>query len=285
MTDLNSEPSPEMMNNLRREFLHFLNKIAELTSINNLHYEDPVSNKTYKSALVFLRHDIFDIYKQFDSSEELITELRNQLETLKIYEKDLRNPFNSDYTLPDLEGVPIAHYWWRNSIIRPSDREVREYRKLFLDFLVRVAVISDDPCYYTNGLVSDFVWAIFEYTRVRRVVNKEELELWHQKEKEVFVKKFPESIKTLRKYLLPAIQILDSEDPISQKIYRSAINFLHEDIFDLYKAVESSKNLIKEVENQLKSLKDEENHLHEPENSSFLPDLNGVPDSHYWWKK
>lgn len=267
---------------------NFLEAIESLeehldSAIQSLDYNDPVSNKIYKSTLVFLREDIFNIYKAFERSTELINKAKDQLDILRNYEDELFEPINSYHVLPDLTGVPVAHHWWRDSILMPSSEEIDELRKLFFICLKRVAALSDESRSYTNGHVSDLIWAIFEYGRAREVVEGNEFNNWGQDERKTFVNLFPKSVEKLNDYLPFAIRNLDKEDPVSNKVYKSALVFLHH-IFDIYDKLTPSKNSIKEITIQMSFL-NVEGGLSFPKNNMYdLPDLRGVPDSHKWWR-
>ncbi|KAE9547847.1 hypothetical protein FO519_008941, partial [Halicephalobus sp. NKZ332] len=176
-----------------------------LPAIQNLDKENPVINKVYKSAFVFLREDIFNIYKNLEDSEELHKQIEIQLESLVSYEEHLPVCKTDFYFLPDLKGI--------------------------------------------------------------------------------FIKKFPKSLEKLKQYLLSAIKSLKNRDLINSKVYKSAFVFLREDIFNIYKEIENSEELHKQIEIQLESLIDYEEHLHICKTVFyFLPDLKGISISHDWWE-
>src|SRR5690606_14282615 len=122
-------------------------------------------------------------------------------------------------------------------------------------------------------------------TRARKVMKTHKQEFWNQRERKSFTKILPKSLESLKKYLLSAIRSLDKNDPINNKVYKSGLIFLREDIFNIYKKYESSEDLINKLKEQLESFKDEEKHIRILENGKYyLPDLEGVPLSHSWWR-
>jgi len=254
------------------------------SAIDRLDYKNPTIQKTYKSAMAFLREDILYIYKALQPSENIFNCVKIELEFFKNCEKCLLRHYDGKHSILDTTYITIAHYWWRGPILIFSHKEIQKRRKIFLDILNGVANLSGVPRFHTNVFVKEFMWAIFEYARVCRIV-ADELNSWDQHQKAKFTKQFQTSLEQLENYLLPAIQSLDQNDPIVNNTYKSAIVFLRKNVFDLYKKCEPSKASVDSVKQELKSLKEKENLIPEIKIDVYnLPDLKGVPLYHRWWK-
>jgi len=270
----------------RKRFLgKFPNSLENLTqylspAIQKLNRDDPVSNKIYRSALVFLREDIFNIYEEFRLPEEPIAEVRNYLNRLREHEQRLPIPRNNDSKLPDLKGVPFAHYWWRDAILTDSPKEIHNRVKQFLYLLSEVSNLSGDPRYYTNECVSDFMWALCDYMDICKTMKMDKLELLGDDRHKLF-NLFPRFLEQLKKYLLFSILNLDGKHPHNAKIYKSALKFLREDMLTVYKTCGPPEDLINKVENELEILKVHEYDIYGLTNiDNQLPDINELSISH-----
>uniref|UniRef100_A0AC34R7M3 Uncharacterized protein n=1 Tax=Panagrolaimus sp. JU765 TaxID=591449 RepID=A0AC34R7M3_9BILA len=141
--------------------------------------------------------------------------------------------------------------------------------------------------------LKDLITAIYDYGRVH---NKFPVE-WTKEEAQKFKEVFPNGIRALEENLEQFSKSFRQDNYFSVKLFVSALTFLIDDLFEQFKKLDPTPEVLAEMEKliyQLKGVKyvkisqieiwsnDDGTALdfcYEHE----MPSLDGVPESHNWW--
>uniref|UniRef100_A0AC34QJK9 Uncharacterized protein n=1 Tax=Panagrolaimus sp. JU765 TaxID=591449 RepID=A0AC34QJK9_9BILA len=141
--------------------------------------------------------------------------------------------------------------------------------------------------------LKDLITAIYDYGRFH---NKFPVE-WTKEEAQKFKEAFPNGIRALEENLEQFSKSFQQENYFSVKLFVSALTFLIDDLFEQFKKLDPTPEVLTEMEKLIYQLKGEKyvkisqiqiwsndegtarDFCYEHE----MPSLDGVPESHNWW--
>ena len=204
-----------------------------------------------------------------------------------------------------------SHFLFKNIAIRKSYNQIKillnirfvnfsfvlimaDLKKVILQFMVRLKRASTDLDLETAILNTDFFYEqVYELGRHMNL-SSEYKSLFSEEDKQTLVEIFPKAFVLLAAYTHSLMSNMDDDDFTFAKVCLSNIAFFKNEILNFYKELSGNVELSEEMNNSISDLDDLMDRIETDvaywskqdnveDYLDYIPNLNGVPESHYWW--
>ena len=171
-----------------------------------------------------------------------------------------------------------------------SEPDLKQVIKDFLEELIKATDEKSTP--ENHYLNIDFLNEnVFEIGRQLNLSS----DLFTEKEKQTFKEIFPTALISFVDSMYPFVNNFDEDNLTYAKIWLSSLHFIKNEIFNYYKEI-CGGNVVKtnelekafsDIDEKIDDLKNDVKYWSKQSDVKdcldYIPNLNGVPESHYWW--